>query len=254
MLIPNGETSTEAPATTEATTEQTTNTESTENTQQTTTEDKPGYLYADGIKGEGDTPEWFDSNKYKNISEQAKGYKELEGKFGAFTGTPKDGYKIEGVDMEESPLLKLMGEWGTENQLSNDGLSSIIDKVNALAAEQIEQDSINAKKSLGENADKRLGDISQWGKNNLSPEQFEQFQGLAQTAGHVEVIEKLIGMTKNSKLVTSDHVSTESTIAGKEEALKAKYSAKNDKGQRLMDIDPEYRQKVDKEMAAFYTK
>ena len=45
---------------------------------------------------------------------------------------------------------------------------------------------------LGDDAQKRINTLAQWGKNNLSPEEFMSFQGLAQTAGHVEVLEKLI--------------------------------------------------------------
>ena len=155
-------------------------------------------------KGTGDIPEWFKSDKYKDVSEQAKAYGELESKFGSFTGTPKDGYKIEGIDIDDSPLLKLTAEWGAEHNLSNDGFAGLIEKVNALAQTQIDEDAASVKEQLGDKADARLGELSQWGKNNLSPEEFIQYQGLAQTAGQVEVLEKLIGMSKNSKIVNVD--------------------------------------------------
>jgi len=262
MLIPNGETTTtEAPATTEATTTTEGGGETTQQTQTTTTEETTtegkGYLFADGIVGEGDAPEWFKKDKYKTVSAQAEAYTELEGKFGAFTGTPKDGYKIadadgKEIDIESSPLLKLTAEWGADQQLSNEGLSSLIEKVNTLAAEQVEQDAVNAKASLGDKADERLGNIAQWGKNNLSPEEFTQFQGLAQNAGQVEVIEKLIGMTKNSKIVKAETHIPNKENAGEE--LKKMQLAKNEDGKRLMDVDPEYRAKVNKKMNELYNK
>lgn len=205
------------------------------------------FQFADGVDGTGERPEWFNNTKYKTVSDQAKGYNELESKFGAFTGAPEEGkYEIEGMDLENSPLLKLTAEWGAENQLSNDGLASLIERVNGLALEQIEQDATNAKEALGENADKRLNDLSQWGKNNLSPEEFEQFQGLAQTAGHVGVLEKLIAKTKNSKLVKEDAIVKNDKSATEE--LQEMQLATDDKGNRLMD-NPDYRKKYNAKKA-----
>ena len=206
------------------------------------------FMFAEGVNGEGDVPEWFKGDKYKTVSAQAEAYTELESKLGSFTGAPKDGkYEIEGLDFEESPLLKLTAEWGAENQLSQDGLGSLIEKVNALAATQLAEDATNAKEALGENADKRLSDLSQWGKNNLSPEEFEQFQGLAQNAGHVEVLEKLIAKTKNSKLVEVDptNVKTKTEV----EELQEMQLATDEKGKRMMD-NPAYRAKYNAKKAA----
>ena len=248
-LIPDGgdTTTTESTDTTQSTTTDTTQ-ETTQTTTDTTTENAEAkFFFAEGVNGEGDAPEWFNSTKYKTVSDQAKGYDELESKFGAFTGAPEEGkYEIEGMDLENSPLLKLTAEWGAENQLSNDGLASLIERVNGLAQEQIEQDSANAKEALGENADKRLNDLSQWGKNNLSPEEFEQFQGLAQTAGHVGVLEKLIAKTKNSKLVKEDAIIKNDKSATEE--LQEMQLATDDKGNRLMD-NPDYRKKYNAKKA-----
>lgn len=244
-LIPNGETTTEEEIT-EITEEAITTNENKE-----VTESK-GYLFADGIVGEGDAPEWFKTDKYKTVSAQAEAYGELESKFGAFSGTPKDGYDVEGVDIEESPLLKTAAAWGAENQLSNDGLSSLMERVNALATEQIEQDLVNAKTALGDKAEERLGNLSQWGKNNLSVEEYTQFQGLAQNAGQVEVIEKLVGMAKNSKIVKADtHIPDFKDNAAELSKLQ---TAVDVNGKRKMEIDPAYRKMVNEKMKAFYNK
>ena len=246
-LIPDGG---ETPATTtETTTEVTTPpTETTEvTTPPATTDDTPAFLFAEGISGEGDAPEWFKSDKYKTVSDQAKGYGELESKFGSFTGSPKDGnYEIEGVDFAENPLMSIVAEWGAVNQLSNDGLAGLVEKVNELAMSQVEQDATAAKEALGDRADERLGNISQWAKNNLAPEEFEQFKGLAQTAGQVEVIEKLIGMTKNSKLVKAD--TTKAVTETAEEELAKMQLATDKDGKRMMD-DPDYRKKYNAKKA-----
>jgi hypothetical protein len=258
-LIPSGDTSTET-ATTETTTEAPVTTQETTTQETTTTEStevKPTFLFADGVAGEGDTPEWFKTDKYKTVSDQAKGYSELEKRFGSFTGAPKDGkYEVndangEAIDFETNPLMKLTAEWGAENQLSTEGLQGLVERVGQLANQQIEEDQTTAKAALGENADKRLADLSQWGKNNLDTEEFIQFQGLAQNAGQVEILEKMIGMAKNSKLVDKNAVDTPNAEDAKAELEKMQL-ATNEKGQRLMDVDLAYRAKVNAKMKEFY--
>jgi len=36
------------------------------------------YFLTEGIKGTGDTPEWYKAEKYKSVADQAKAYTELE--------------------------------------------------------------------------------------------------------------------------------------------------------------------------------
>jgi len=239
----------EASTTTEATTT------TTESTTIPTTDDTtaPGYLYADGIEAQGDVPEWFKSNKYKTVSEQAAAYPELEKRFGSFTGAPKEGkYEIEGVEFEDNTLLKTVADWGLENQLSQEGLSTLITKVNELAEAQVALDRENALAELGENGTKILQDLAQWGKNNLTPEEYVQFQGLAQNAGQVKLLDKLVGMNKNSKLVDQTQVEAPNNREAIEAKLKEEYVATNDKGQRLMDVDMAYRQRVNAKFKEFY--
>lgn len=207
-------------------------------------DNKPGFLFADGIVGEGDAPEWFKADKYKTVSDQAKAYVELESKFGGFKGAPKEGkYEVEGFNFDDNPLIGAVAEWGIENQLSNEGMKSLAVKVHELALKQQEEDRQNAMVQLGDDAPKRINNLAQWGKNNLSPEEFTSFQGLAQTAGHVEVLEKLIGMTKNSKLAATKQISTPTPAYTKADVDKM-YTATNKKGERLVEIDREYYKKV----------
>ena len=210
------------------------------------------YLYADGIAAEGEKPTWFKSEKYKTVADQAEAYTALESKFGSFTGSPKDGYEIEGVNFDENPLMATVRDWGEENQLSNEGLSELVAKVGALANQQQEEDKAAALEKLGERGNDRLKDLAAWGRNNLDADAYVQFQGLAQNAGQVEVLEKLIGMTKNSKLVDKREVEDVNTRETKSNDLKAMQLATNERGQRLMDTDPSYRAKVQKAMKEFY--
>lgn len=207
-------------------------------------DNKPGYLFADGVVGEGDAPEWFKTDKYKTVSDQAKAYVELESKFGGFKGAPKEGkYEVEGFNFDDNPLIGAVAEWGLENQLSNEGMKTLATRVHELALKQQEEDKQNAMVQLGDDAQKRITTLAQWGKNNLSPEEFSSFQGLAQTAGHVEVLEKLIGMTKNSKLAATKQISTPTPAYTKADVDKM-YTATNEKGERLVEIDREYYKKV----------
>tara|TARA_R110002096_G_scaffold187462_1_gene366846 strand:+ start:4345 stop:4605 length:261 start_codon:yes stop_codon:yes gene_type:complete len=57
------------------------------------------YFLSDGIKGSGETPDWYKADRYASVAEQAKAYTELEKKFGGFKGAPKDGYSgPEGIE------------------------------------------------------------------------------------------------------------------------------------------------------------
>lgn len=243
--------------TTETTTETTpgTQTESTPTTPTTETtptgNEEVSFLLAEGIGGKGETPEWFKGDKYKNVSEQAKAYTELEGKFGSFTGSPKDGkYEIEGVDFADNPLMSAVSAWGAKSQLSNQGMSDLFTQIDALAKEQIETERTESMKALGNDAEKRLGDLASWGQNNLEPEQFKAFQALAGTAAQVEMLEILIGKTKNSKLVDTKDTTVNPGLT--EAAIKAMRFATNEKGQRLMDVDPAHRAKVTAASKEFY--
>ena len=76
------------------------------------------YFLSDGIKGTGDTPEWYKSDKYKSVAEQAKAYTELEKKFGGFTGAPKDGYAgPEGIEPDDA-LLQELTEFANKTGMS----------------------------------------------------------------------------------------------------------------------------------------
>lgn len=213
------------------------------------------WLFADGVLGEGEKPEWFKDSKYKTIADQAKAYTEAEKRLGSFIGAPKDGkYKLEGVDFDDNPLMKVVADWGIDNQLSEDGLKGLVGKVNELAEAQIEEDKKTALEDLGANAEKRLSDLATWGKNNLEPDEFEAYQGLAQNANHVAVLEKIIGMSKNAKLVSDDVTVPMRSPKQKDAELREMQIKTNDKGQRLIDVDPEYRKEFERQMAEFYNK
>ena len=78
------------------------------------------YFLTEGIKGTGDTPEWFKADKYKSIADQAKAYTELEKRFGGFKGAPKDGYQApEGIEADDALFAELK-TFAEETNMSQD--------------------------------------------------------------------------------------------------------------------------------------
>jgi len=52
------------------------------------TETQSDWFYTDGVKGNGDKPEWL-ADKYKSVADKANGYSEIQKKFSNFTGAPE---------------------------------------------------------------------------------------------------------------------------------------------------------------------
>ena len=228
----------------EATTETTETTESTEVVSE-------GWMMSEDVKGEGEAPEWFKSNKYKTVADQAKAYAGLESKLGAFTGSPEDGYKVElpeGIDAEidaEDPMLVNFNEWATEAGLSQEAHSKLMEiYVNGLMEAQPSID--DEIKRMGKDAPQRINDFTSWAKTNFDESEFATLQSLATTAEGFGVLEKMRGMLRETDVSAPDNVkSVDSTT---KEAL---YDLiKDPKYQE----SPEFRKDVEKKFEAFFGK
>ena len=93
--------------------------------------DQGEYFLAEGIKGAGETPEWYKSDKYQSVAEQAKAYTELEKKFGGFKGAPKDGYTApEGIESDDALLTELT-EFAKDTNMSDEAFSRAWDLLSA---------------------------------------------------------------------------------------------------------------------------
>jgi len=162
---------------------------------------------------DGEKPEWL-KDKYKSVEDQAKAYAELEKKFGGFTGSPEAGYEIKApedlpgeFDMED-PRIEWFQNVAKETNMSQDTFDQML---HGFARMEVEANDPEAAKSieiqaLGKNANARLRDLGDWGKGNLTPDQYEGFKGLATTAAGVEVLEALIAKTSEGKMPTSNTV------------------------------------------------
>lgn len=222
--------------------------------------DDPKWYLRDGVGAEGDPPEWFKGDKYKTLEEQAKAYNELETRFGAFTGAPKDGvYKIElkedlPVEFQtDHPLFENLNGWAKEAQLSQEGYNNLLTMF-AQYELSTQPDFDQIKKDVGENADARINSASQWAKSNLSEDQYNAFRGAltqSNAAAVFAVVEALIGKTREVSMPKPSDDVPGATEGGLEEINKL-HNAKNEDGQRKYDVDPKYREMVEQKRLDYF--
>ena len=206
------------------------------------------YFLSDGIKGSGDTPEWYKGDKYKSVAEQAKAYTELEKKFGGFTGAPKDGYSgPEGIEGDDA-LLQELTEFATKTNMSQEAFGDAWELLSAQgqAVEQVTQEQEIA--SLGDNAQERIKNVEGYLKNNLDAEVYEEVRNLVTDARSIQLVEHLVRATAPARLPIDggDHPSGMTWSDVEAEMFK-----KNDSGQILRSIDSNHEAKIQKMMQDF---
>lgn len=204
---------------------------------------------SEGIPGEGDKPEFFNSDKYSSIFEQAKAQREAEKRLGGFTGAPEN-YELsidDGIQAainHESEEFKAFEQLARDSNMNNDTFNSLVNTYlksvdsfqnQEIPAEVIEEHRNEEMAKLGDNASSIINEVSSWGKNNLTGEEFDVFRGLADTADNIRVLQKLIKKSTATQISASDSTSTQYTREQLGEMINDKYYA-----------DREYRQHVDK--------
>jgi hypothetical protein len=219
------------------------------------------WLLAEGVQGPGKRPEWFKNDKYRSVEDQAKAYPELEKRFGAFVGAPKDGkYTFtppEGLPHtidEAHPLTGDFNKWATEHQLSQGGYNELMGML--LQYEISHQPDLGAiKTGLGEKADERITAVAQWGQANLDAGGYKALREAtsgANAAAVFTVLEALIGKTRQVKLPPPG-ADVSGAQADKLAAINAKKAVKNPDGKSLRYFtDEQYRAGIDKELNAYY--
>lgn len=206
------------------------------------------YFLTEDVKGTGETPEWFNSNKYKSVADQAKGYAELEKKFGGFKGTPKDGYmNPEGVENDDALLQELI-TFADDTNMSQEAFGRAWDLLSAQddAVQEVNQEAEVAK--LGDNAQERINNVEGFMKNNLDAETYEKAKDLVTTAESIELIEMLVGATAPVKLPTENDVAPTGLSW---EAIEAEMFKKDDFGNLLRSTNIEHERKIQKLMQAW---
>lgn len=210
------------------------------------------WSYAEGVAGEGEAPEWFKADKYNSIADQAKAYKDLEGRFGSFTGAPEEYTDIalspELVEMgieisKDDPLMEEALKFAKESNMSQDGLSKMVNLyAMSMAAENksLEEFRTEELKALGNNADTRVSNLNSWANANLPAEMIEGFQAMATSASSVKAMERLVAMTRSAPIASDNAAPVSGPTA---EEVKAMQFEKDEHGNRRMQTDPAFRQK-----------
>ena len=217
------------------------------------------WFYGENVPGSGDKPEWL-MEKYKTVEAQAKGYKELSSKLGAFTGAPDEYKPVElskelqeiGVNIKtDDPVYEKALEYAKSMNMSQEGLNTMMNLYGEVIAaenaaiEQLKQEQL---KALGQNAQIRLENLNKWANRNLDPEMFESFQGLATSADAVKTLERLVAMTRNAPI---DSQEAKGTPGISKEEIDNLLFAKDENGNRKM-RDPEYAKMVNQKLDEYY--
>lgn len=205
------------------------------------------YFLAEGIKGSGDKPEWYDSERFKSVDQQAKSYLELEKKFGGFTGSPKDGYTLpEGVDKDDTLAAEFIN-MAKELNMSQAGFDKGFELLSAQMGvnQEINQEAELAK--LGDNASQRIQNLENALKNKLG-DGYDEVKGLVTTADSIILAEALIKAYAPVKLPIDggDHPQG-LTWAD----IEVEMNKKDDFGRMLRSSDPAHNAKVERMMAEF---
>ena len=203
------------------------------------------WFLAEGLQGQGDTPEWFNAAKYKTVADQAKAQRELEKKLGGFIGAP-EAYELslpEGVEGNfdvEHPILKDFQETAKAANMSQETFSALLHKFVEYESTSGEVDLQRERETLGPKADNRIAAVRDYLKANLPEQVFQAFKGELRTAAAVEALETLIGKTR-AALPTEG---AEDFATADTDRLKDLRDQVDEKGRRLYDVDPAHRAKV----------
>jgi len=205
------------------------------------------YFLSDGVKGQGDAPEWYMGDKYKSVADQAKGYSELQKKFGSFTGTPKDGYTLpEGVE-EGDELYKQLQEFATESNMSQDGMAKAWELLSAQSGvnEEISKEAEMAK--LGDNAQERINQLDNALKFKLG-DKYGDVADLVTDANGVLLAEALVKSFQPVKLPIDGGEHPQGLVWADVEKEMFK---KDENGRLLRSTDQAHNAKVERMMKEF---
>lgn len=216
----------------------------------------PEWMLSDKLPGEGSAPEWFKKDKYGTVEEQAKAYKELESRFGGFTGAPKDGdYTVTlsdelqelGIEIApDDPLYADAVEFAKGTNMNQEGFDKMMNLyamsrvAESKAAEEFRQDEL---KALGDNAQARIDNILNWGKANLPDDMLQGFTEMAVSANAVKAMEKLVSLTRNAPIDPNNAAPKQGVST--EELRKMQFET-DEHGNRKLSTDPEFKKRFQK--------
>lgn len=150
--------------------------------------------------------------------------------------------EIDAEDPRVQGLLEVARKHDLNQTFVSEVLAVVAGKVKAMSAENLTAEI----GKLGDNGAARLKNLDDFVKANLTPEQADSLKSLVTSSAAFEAIEALISKAAPPKFASKED---QAAAIGGQQALKdewnRKYFATNDKGERLMAIDPEYAKEVD---------
>jgi hypothetical protein len=220
----------------------------------TGTAEQPSWMFAENTPGAGDRPEWFKHDKYGTVADQAKAYKELESRFGSFTGAPEkyeinlgDELRERGVDItEDDPLYQEAIKFAKDSNMNQEGFAKMMNlyamaqvaEIDALEHYKTEQ-----MRQLGDNAKARVTNLDNWGKANLPGDLYEGFKEMAASATAVKALEKIVSLTRNAPISPSN-VQPNNGISADE--VRRMQFEKDEFGNRRIQTDPDFKARYNK--------
>ncbi|MGB1304016.1 hypothetical protein [Pseudoalteromonas marina] len=205
------------------------------------------YFLSEGVKGVGEKPEWFNSDKFKSVAEQAKGQAELHKMLGSFTGAPKGGYELaEGLDKEDA-LVSTALEFATKTNMSQDATNEMLELVTTLGEVNNEIDREAELAKLGDNAPQRISTLENALKNKLG-EGYDEVKDLITSADSIILAEALMKAHAPVKLPIDggEHPQGLTWADIEKEMFK-----KDSNGRLLRSTDSSHNAKVERMMAEF---
>ena len=183
----------------------------------------------------------YANGKFKAVSELEKGYLELQKsysqKLGKFDGAPEEYSLNEGF--ESVGTAETLMAWGKENQLSNDGLNSLIAKMTEAETASVSAYKTQQMEALGKDATTRIANATDWVRANLGEDAVEGINSMWVGAKGIEAIEKIMKLSQGTAPTVAP-----ARPAVDADSLRAMRFAKDEFGNRRMETDPAFRQKV----------
>lgn len=205
---------------------------------------------------DNERPEWL-LDKYMSddkpideaIKDQAKSYKEIQSKFGAFTGSPEefeiavsDELKEAGFELDsESEMLNDAKEFAKSLNMNQEGFNKMIElwATNELAEVRAAEEAKKAAFESLDNGQTRVNNISAWANKSLPPELVGELDSVLQTPEQVKLVERMISMTRNAPVNPSE--AAPSSISADE--VNRMQFEKDEHGNRKINTDPEFRKR-----------
>lgn len=200
------------------------------------------WLLYDGVKGVGEKPDYFNSDKFKTLADQAKGHSELHKMVGSFTGAPKEGYKLDESIDKDDPLTSAVLDFAQESNMSQDKLEKLLEIGETLrdVNKEIDQEAELAK--LGDNASQRITQLDTALKNKLG-DGYQEVADLVTTADQIILAEKLMQAYAPAKLPIDGGEHPQGLTLSEIEAASNKIDEVS--GRPLRSVDPAYNKKVE---------